>query len=306
MPHFRTRSAPLVVLAAYLVATSPAALLGAREGARAATLASVHLTGLALVIAAALTWRSASDDSSRVRAAWSVVLLDWLPLAAVPLLYAELPFLIAGAHSVFRDAVVQDWERALFGVSPAHSLAGALPYRPLSELLHLGYLSYYALIFGPPLVLYARGRRSEFALTVAALMTTFSICFVVFVVFPVAGPRYVWPAPPGVPSGPIRSLVLKLLAAGSSRGAAFPSSHVAVAVTQTIIALRFQRRVGAACAVLTTLLAAGAVYGGFHYGVDVAAGTVVGLAIGALARRLDVRAHAQTIVMPGVGTAAAE
>ena len=39
-------------------------------------------------------------------------------------------------------------------------------------------------------------------------------------------------------------------------------------------------RAGAGLSVLTTLLAFGAVYGGFHYAIDVIAGAGVGLALG--------------------------
>jgi membrane-associated phospholipid phosphatase len=161
-------------------------------------------------------------------------------------------------------------------------MAAALPSRALSELLHAGYLSYYALIYAPPLLLYLRGDREGFQRVSATLIAAFAVCFAVFIVFPVAGPRYLWPAPPGIPDGPVRRTALALLTAGSSRGTAFPSSHVAVAVTQTLLALSLQRRVGVVVLVLTALLALGAVYGGFHYAVDVLAGAGVGMALGAI------------------------
>ena len=104
-------------------------------------------------------------------------------------------------------------------------------------------------------------------------------------VFPVQGPRYIAP-PAGVPDGLFRSLTLALLEGGSSRGAAFPSSHVSVAVAQTLLALRFQRRLGWVLVPVTTLLALGAVYGGFHYAVDVLVGAALGVVSAWLARPL--------------------
>jgi membrane-associated phospholipid phosphatase len=107
------------------------------------------------------------------------------------------------------------------------------------------------------------------------LQISFLVCFLVFVFFPVQGPRYLG-VPQGVPDGPVRRLVLSVLEVGSSRGAAFPSSHVAVATTQFVMVLQYQRRLGLLVLGISLGLAAGAVYGGFHYAVDVLAGVAVG------------------------------
>ena len=111
--------------------------------------AATHMAGLLAAI-----WLA------RARGRLAQVAGDWLPLVALPFLYAELPYLIGGAGSPFRDAVVQRWESDLFGASPAQTLAGALPSRWLSEVLHGGYISYYLIIYVPPLLLYLRGRRA--------------------------------------------------------------------------------------------------------------------------------------------------
>lgn len=214
------------------------------------------------------------------------VVADWLPLLLVPLLYAELPYLM-GAAATFHDSAVQQWESALFAGQPARALAGKLPHRALSELLHLGYLSYYPIIYIPPLVFYATGRREAFGRAVLASMLIYAGCFLTFVAFPVEGPRYLWGAPANVPNGPIRSLAQFVLERGSSRGAAFPSSHAAIAVAQAVVTLRYARGLGMVVAIASLLLMVGAVYGGFHYAVDIVAGAVVGVivAVSVLARR---------------------
>jgi membrane-associated phospholipid phosphatase len=211
------------------------------------------------------------------------VLADWLPLMLTAFFYAELPALIHGVSHPelhgYRDHLVQAWEQSLFGTQPAHRLAGAIPWLWLSESVHAGYLAYYFLIFGPPLVLYLRGRREQFATAQLAILATFVVCYVVFMVFPVEGPRYAWPSPPGVPDGPVRRFALWLLEGGSSRGTAFPSSHAAVAVAASVGALRYQPKLGLGVAATSVLLVVGAVYGGFHYGIDMAVGVMVGLAV---------------------------
>jgi membrane-associated phospholipid phosphatase len=172
--------------------------------------------------------------------------------------------------------VVQGWELTLFGTQPSRTFAGAMPMQWLSELLHAGYLAYYVAIFAPPLLLYVRGERRAFGQTVLTLTVIYSLSWVLFVLMPVEGPRYLWGAPTGVPDGLMRRLAVQVLAAGSSRGAAFPSSHMAVMVGQTLMAFRWQPRVGWVLAVVSVLVGFGAVYGGFHYATDMLAGAILG------------------------------
>lgn len=252
------------VLAVYMTASAVAAAAGAVAGRTPIALLAVHIAALCAIL-----WIA----NRRVDG----MIADWLPIIAIPFLYAELPSIHVGS---LHDAIVQHWEGDWFGASPAHVAAARWPSHALSELLHAAYLSYYAIIVLPPLVLYLAGDRAEFVRVTAGLVTIFALCFAIFIVFPVAGPRYEWSAPPSVYDGPIRRFVLRVLEAGSSKGTAFPSSHVAVAAAQSVMTLRWNRRFGVGLSVMTLLLAAGAVYGGFHYAVDAAAGGLIGCAVG--------------------------
>src|SRR5256885_17148599 len=111
-------------------------------------------------------------------------------------------------------------------------------------------------------------------------MITFYLCYVVFLFFPVAGPRYAfdlahntatqtWPA----------RFTQWLLDRGDSWGAAFPSSHVAAAVVAAICALRYWRALGLALVPPTVGLVVSVVYGQFHYAVDAVAGPFVAGAV---------------------------
>lgn len=289
------------LLAAYLTLTAvPLAAAAASAGGPARQALPTHLALLVLAWWGARTaGRDPGLDGRRGLArglpAW---LAAWLPLLAVPLLYAALPAVagaIAGATAgtaadglaPMHDARVIAWERALFGgASPAVALAARWPVRPLSELLHLAYLSYYVVIYGPPLVLWcARGHDQRatdaFATSAFTVLLAFVACYAVFLTFPVQGPWYTWPLPHAVPDGPVRGAVQRLLTAGASRGTAFPSSHVAVSVAQTLALGRVAPRLAAPAAVASVLLAVGTMYGGFHYGVDVVAGVGVGCVVGA-------------------------
>lgn len=261
----RLIGASLLMIATYLALTLWPALRDAR-----ATHEPRPAVAHALVLLAALAL--AATTQPRLRA-----LRDLLPLAIGAFLYVELRWLIPGLGRPHADALVVRWERAIFPGNPSATWAPSMPVPALSEALHLAYASYYLLVLVPPLVLYLRGRRSEYAQTMVALVLVYAACFTTYLLFPVDGPRYLVGAA-AAPDGPVRTFVLHLLAAGSSRGTAFPSSHVAAALVATLCALRFQRPVGVVVAVATVGLTLGTVYGGFHYAVDVLAGGIVGLA----------------------------
>lgn len=203
--------------------------------------------------------------------------MDWLPLLLVPLLYIELAPLNLMVHGGrYFDSLIITIEHAVFGM-PSRELATHFPFLWLSELLHAGYLSYYVIIFGPPLVLYATGRTLEYRRAVFTILLSFFMHYMFFIYFPVQGPRYLFPTPTGeIARGSMFQLTHTLLEAGSSRGAAFPSSHVGVAVTQSLIMMRYSPKLSIGLAVLTILLANGAVYGGFHYATDAFFGVVLG------------------------------
>jgi membrane-associated phospholipid phosphatase len=261
---------------------------GKKPGRATALWASAYLilSGLVLVVTghvatalvhavllAVIAWAGTAKSRNAQR------VFDLLPpVIVIGLAYGEVASLVAALSTTFRDTTVQQWDAALFGMRPAHELASRFPYVALSELLHAGYLSYYLVLSVPPLLLYARGRRAAFDQTILTLVVTWVVGCALFVAFPVAGPRFLWGSPPGVPDGPFRRLSMSILAAGSVRGTAFPSLHMAASLSQTVMAWRWQPTwlcllVTASC----LLIGVGAVYAGYHYAIDMMAGAVLGV-----------------------------
>lgn len=210
---------------------------------------------------------------------------DWMPLALGPFLYVELRWLIAGFGRPHLDSLVLGWEHLFFPGNPSATLALRWPNRALSEALHLCYAAYYLLVLVPPIAFAATRRRSDFARTLLALTIVYTVCFSAYLLIPVDGPRFLI-GPAHAPDGPVRGMVLHLLATGSSRGTAFPSSHVAASVVASLGALRADRRLGVPIALVTAGLTIATVYGGFHYAVDAVAGLATGIACDAGATAL--------------------
>jgi membrane-associated phospholipid phosphatase len=111
-------------------------------------------------------------------------------------------------------------------------------------------------------------------------MIAFYVCYAVFLFFPVAGPRYLFPMAENAATAIAPAIFThRLLEQGSAWGTAFPSSHVAVSLVAACEAWRFWRPLGAVLAPAAVLLAFGTVYGQFHYAVDALAGAAVAVAV---------------------------
>ena len=206
---------------------------------------------------------------------------DWYPLLIVTALYTEVG-LVNLADGRAHDRIVLGWEQALFGFQPAREWIRSNPSTWLSWILYLGYLAYYPIIATAPLALWATGQREAMRQAMTTIMATFYVCYTIFLVFPVVGPRLVFAAADNVATQTmIAQFTARFIDHVAAWGAAFPSSHVAVSVAATAAALREWRALGALLVMPTALLALGSVYGQFHYAVDVLAGLAVGLAVAA-------------------------
>ncbi len=200
---------------------------------------------------------------------------DWYPILLLPALYAEVGVLTLNA-GFQNDWTVQRLETWVFGSEVSYRWIREMPNLGLSWILHACYLLYVVILYGAPFGLWVTGRRDQARLTILALAVTFFLCYMVFLFFPVAGPRYAFDLPSNTAAHvwPARAAQW-MLDMGDSWGAAFPSSHVAGAVVATGMAVRYWRPLGLALLPVTAGLVLGVVYGQFHYGVDALGGLVV-------------------------------
>ncbi|MBI2403704.1 MAG: phosphatase PAP2 family protein [Gemmatimonadetes bacterium] len=233
-----------------------------RQAPHAPWIAIAHLA------AAGLPWLIAR--APRRRWDFMAALREIYPLLLLLPFWTELDLLrdVLGYHGY--DAQIQALDRAVFGV---HLHAVWLPRMDalwVSEPLFFMYYAYYALIFLPPLVLAFRGHRGALRDVTLRLMATYLTCYVVYLAFPVYGPHFLEPHHQGPhTAGFFYNLVAAAQAAGDSHGCAFPSSHVAGAVTIALVAWRWFPR---GLAVVLSLEALGVVlstvYTQNHYGID--------------------------------------
>lgn len=210
---------------------------------------------------------------------------DWYAVLLLPALYGEVGVLNVdiGYH---HDHAIQQLELAVFGSQVSYRWIREVPSVWLSWVLHSCYLAYFFILYAAPAGLWIMGKRDASRHTIFAIAVTFFICYVVFLFYPVAGPRYLFDPPHNAATDvwPARAAQW-ILDVGDSWGAAFPSSHVAGSVVATGMALFYSRRLGLVLAPFTAGLILAVVYGQFHYAVDALSGLLLAAAVLAVMQR---------------------
>lgn len=257
-------SATDVLVGTYLAFT---AVLALSLGGAGAVLAVVHLL-LLLAIGGLVVARRRWPRLEGLHRAYPVLL--------VPLLYMEIDRLSGLAGGRVYDEWVLSWEHTLFGgVSPAMWLCERLPYLWFSEFLHLCYLAFYFFIPILAYRLWRSGDRELYDRCLFSVMGAYLSSYLCQMLFPVMGPRPLFPPLPDNLHGPCWWLCHYLSGQGAAAAAAFPSGHVTVAVAVTLAAWRWDRTAAKGFWPICLGLCLGTVYGRFHYAVDALAGALL-------------------------------
>ncbi len=219
------------------------------------------------------------------------------------------------------DHVFATWEQQLFGFQPALTFARNFPSAVISELMSLGYASYYPMIVFVTLVYYVR-RYAEFQRCAFVIMASFMAFYVIFDLVPVVGPTFYYKAiglhnvangvfpvvghyfnshtdcltTPGYTDGIFYQMVEDAKAAGERPTAAFPSSHVGISTVCMLLLWHIRSKKMLLCMLpLYIFLCLATVYIQAHYAID----ALVGLATGvvffavfmAVSRRMNTGKH---------------
>ena len=198
------------------------------------------------------------------------------------------------------DHLFAGYDQSIFGYQPALLFSQAISHPVFSELIHLGYFSYFPMIV---LVTFFAlfFRYKEFDRTTFIILTSFFIYYVIFVFLPVTGPQYYYqavgleniaagvfpdvghyfldhqePLPmPGWSDGFFYHMVENAHAAGERPTAAFPSSHIGITTILLFLVWRLRNRwLFWGMMPLYILMCMATVYIQAHYVVDVFGGWV--------------------------------
>lgn len=206
------------------------------------------------------------------------------------------------------DHLFASAEQSIFGCQPALLFHKAMPQIWFSELMDLGYASYYPLI-GIVVLFYFFFRYTEFERASFIILASFFAYYVIFIYLPVTGPQYYYQAvglddiakgifpnlndyfsthaermtSPGWTHGPFYHLVEQAHNAGERPTAAFPSSHVGITTVLMLLAWHSGNRKLLLCMLpFYLLMCLATVYILAHYAIDAIAGLVTGIGFYAL------------------------
>ena len=209
----------------------------------------------------------------------------WLPVIFFITVFEEVSFLSLSIRGSWQNADLIAFESLLFAVPPVlwmHQHASSW----VVEFLEFGYFVFYPLypVFGG--MFWAWRERPQFAGAFRRLTDALSIgyvlCYATYLVFPTQSPanRLGVQQIAGTHGGPFQVMVHLIQNRGGVHGNAFPSAHIMLAFVVLVFVYRFLPRVAPWLLVPILLMCVGAVYDGYHYASDVAAGALLGIVVG--------------------------
>jgi len=205
--------------------------------------------------------------------------VNFYPMAVIPLIYESLGLLIPALRGGPRDAWLVAADRAIFHADPTVWLE-RIVWPPLTDLLLLAYATYYFFPIFVGVALWKKdpriAKRFIFCLSFA-----FYLSYAGYFVVPAEGPRVSLAREQSVTLEvtPIsHAISQKLNELEHTKDDAFPSGHTMITVFCLLVAHREARRLFRAWLPIALLLVVSTIYCRFHYVVDVIAGLALAFA----------------------------
>jgi membrane-associated phospholipid phosphatase len=213
------------------------------------------------------------------------------------------------------DHIFAGCEQAVFGCQPALLFAQKVPWGWFSELMCMGYISYFPMMT-ILLIYYFFYRYNEFLKAAFVILGAFFIFYVIFIFLPVTGPQFyylavgpekiaagVFPnlgdwflthsermAVPGWTDGFFYHLLEMAHNAGERPTAAFPSSHVGITTVVMLLAHHAHcRKLVLGMLPFYILMCLSTVYILAHYAIDALTGLFTGVVLYFVLIRLSKR-----------------
>lgn len=204
------------------------------------------------------------------------------------------------------------WEQTLFGCQPSLLFSQKVPWGWFSELMCIGYVSYFPLMLIVYLYYFFQ-RYHEFQMASVCILGSFFAYYVIFILLPVTGPQFyylaagteniaagIFPnlgdwflthsermAAPGWTEGFWYHMLDLTHDAGERPTAAFPSSHVGVTTVVMLLALRTRnKQLIGTILIFYILMCFSTVYIYAHYVIDAIAGLITGVGFYCLGVRI--------------------
>ncbi len=196
------------------------------------------------------------------------------PTIVIFVVFDTLTILVPGIRSHDIDYLLIRADYFLFRTYPTVWMERF--YNPfLTDLLQVGYLSYYFLPIILGATLKIQKRNAEFEEGLLFILLCFFLSYVGYILFPALGPRYTMEHLQSLPvqgNGLYEWTVSILNQIEGIKRDAFPSGHTGISLTVLHLTFRFEKRLLPLFIPLVLLLIIATVYCRYHYAVDVLGG----------------------------------
>ena len=183
------------------------------------------------------------------------------------------------------DAIFAGIDYRIFGFQPAIQFPRYFQqYRIVNEMFFFSYFFYYGLVTTGVWILFIRKHYQSAIRSLFIISVSFFIMYVWFIFFPVKGPKYFFSELNAIWYSNFRGFFFTKVMKGlfnntNLGGAAFPSSHVALALISFFLNWKYNRYLIPLYLPLTILLFVSTVYLYAHYFIDIPAGIVAGIVL---------------------------
>jgi membrane-associated phospholipid phosphatase len=237
----------------------------------------LYLGSFFLLAVTVLTARASSRPAVR--------LLDDLivPIIVLLVVFETLGYSIPALNTNWLEPALVRADHWIFDMTGSEYLERFYS-RPLLDLMHVFYVSFYFVPLSLLIVMYRRGNRAELQHTVAAIGLTFYTDFFLYYVFPVLGPyrnAQIHFTRDIVASGGALTHVLRsfLDHAEIATYDSFPSGHLAATLITIMLAYRYRLKLRGLYVFLGVMILISTVYLRYHYVMDLPAGVLVAVVI---------------------------
>lgn len=209
------------------------------------------------------------------------------PILSYAFFYKEVDSFMHLIYPGWFDHVITRIEYFIFGFHPTILLQKiALP--PVTEYFKMAYFSYFILIPFMPLYFYFTKNYKALNSYITTMTLGLFICYIVFILFPVEGPRYTFSmiTKPANINQLLYTKELKgyiftymvdfIMEWGSCHGACIPSAHVAAALIILLYVRKYIRKIFPYILIIIISLIVATVYNRYHYISDMITGIIVG------------------------------
>jgi len=172
--------------------------------------------------------------------------------------------------------MLEKTEAYIFGLQPSVIFSELFANKVFSELMYFSYFSFYLLIICFTLAVFFKS-KDKFIEGVFRLSASLYIFYIIFVIFPSAGPQFYFSFPDNtLPDAYVfNNIMLLIQELAEQPTGAFPSSHVGVSVIVLMLSRKILPVFYKLALIVVFLLILSTVYIKAHYLVDVIGGIII-------------------------------